>query len=151
MLTRFGRIACSSQIPLHPKLHPRTCQHRARSVVAFAMNGAQDTSPEKLEEFLGCAVLAARTAGDILKKQFYQPKDVHHKGSVDLVTETDRQCEDAINKILMDKFPTQQFIGEETTAKNGGAVDLTNEPTWMVSWWLQHAFAVLLDGGRCHG
>ncbi|KAM7262440.1 hypothetical protein ACFE04_000123 [Oxalis oulophora] len=86
---------------------------------------------DSLSEFLEEAVNAAKTAGQVILNGFYQTKLVEHKGSVDLVTETDKACEDLIFNHLRQKFPTHKFIGEETTAANG-VTQLTDEPTWIV-------------------
>ncbi|THG11424.1 hypothetical protein TEA_017129 [Camellia sinensis var. sinensis] len=65
-------------------------------------------------QFLAIAVEAAKIAGD-----------------VDLVTETDKACEDHIFNHLKEHFPHHKFIGEETTAACG-VTELTDEPTWIV-------------------
>lgn len=82
-------------------------------------------------EYLAIAVDAAKKAGEIIRKGFYQTKTVEHKGQVDLVTETDKACEDLIFNHLKQKLPDHKFIGEETTAANG-VTELTDEPTWIV-------------------
>ncbi|GJN24147.1 hypothetical protein PR202_gb11869 [Eleusine coracana subsp. coracana] len=51
---------------------------------------------------------------------------------VDLVTETDKACEDLIFNHLREHFPGHKFIGEETSAALGATADLTDEPTWIV-------------------
>nr|BAP75924.1 L-galactose-1-phosphate phosphatase [Moringa oleifera] len=84
-----------------------------------------------LEEFLASAVDAAKKAGEIIRKGFYQTKHVEHKGQVDLVTETDKACEDLVFNHLKQHYPNHKFIGEETTAAYG-ATELTDEPTWIV-------------------
>lgn len=84
-----------------------------------------------LEEFLAVAVDAAKIAGEIIHKGFHETKHVVHKGQVDLVTETDKACEDLIFKNLKQNFPTHKFIGEETSAATGD-FELTDEPTWIV-------------------
>ncbi|KAK1558234.1 hypothetical protein Q3G72_000032 [Acer saccharum] len=86
---------------------------------------------DSLGEFLVAAVDAAKKAGEIIRNGFYKTKHVEHKGQVDLVTETDKACEDLIFNHLKQHFPTHKFIGEETTAANG-ATELTDEPTWIV-------------------
>ncbi|GAV65236.1 Inositol_P domain-containing protein [Cephalotus follicularis] len=86
---------------------------------------------DSLSEFLATAVDAAKKAGAIIREGFYQTKHVEHKGSVDLVTETDKACEDVIFNHLKQHYPTHEFIGEETTAANGTSV-LTDDPTWIV-------------------
>ncbi|CAN4089982.1 unnamed protein product [Withania somnifera] len=84
-----------------------------------------------LEEFLAIAVDAAKRAGEIIHKGFYEVKHVVHKGQVDLVTETDKTCEDLIFNHLKQHFPSHKFIGEETSAAIGD-FELTDEPTWIV-------------------
>ncbi|CAD5321898.1 unnamed protein product [Arabidopsis thaliana] len=73
---------------------------------------------DSLDQFLAAAIDAAKKAGQIIRKGFYETKHVEHKSQVDLVTETDKGCEEL-------------FIGEETTAAFG-VTELTDEPTWIV-------------------
>ncbi|GAB4826493.1 Mitochondrial inner membrane peptidase complex subunit [Ancistrocladus abbreviatus] len=84
-----------------------------------------------LPEFLGTAIDAAKEAGEIIRKGFYETKNVEHKGQVDLVTETDKACEDLVFNHLKEHYPSHKFIGEETTAAHG-ETELTDEPTWIV-------------------
>ncbi|XP_077229941.1 inositol monophosphatase family protein [Tasmannia lanceolata] len=84
-----------------------------------------------LDEFLAVAVEASKRAGEIIQKGFHLKKNVEHKGLVDLVTETDKACEDLIFNHLKQKYPEHKFIGEETSAAFGTA-ELTDDPTWMV-------------------
>uniref|UniRef100_A0A5B7AJP4 Inositol-1-monophosphatase n=1 Tax=Davidia involucrata TaxID=16924 RepID=A0A5B7AJP4_DAVIN len=86
---------------------------------------------DSLPEFLSVAVDAAKKAGELIREGFYLTKHVEHKGQVDLVTETDKACEDLIFNHLRQHFPKHKFIGEETTAACG-ATELTDEPTWIV-------------------
>ncbi|XP_071921228.1 inositol monophosphatase 3 isoform X1 [Coffea arabica] len=85
----------------------------------------------QVEEFLSVAVDAAKKAGELIRNGFYQTKHVEHKSQVDLVTETDKACEDLIFNHLKQHFPSHKFIGEETTAACG-VTELTDEPTWIV-------------------
>lgn len=88
-----------------------------------------------LQQCLAVAKQAALAAGQIIKDSFdsdnkrIQQKSTH----VDLVTETDKKCEQVIHQMLQQHFPTHAFIGEEQASANGGQPDLTDEPTWMVS------------------
>ncbi|CAA0817987.1 Inositol-phosphate phosphatase [Striga hermonthica] len=84
-----------------------------------------------MEEFLATAVDAAKKAGEIIRSGFYETKRVEHKGQVDLVTETDKACEELIFNVLKQTYPDHKFIGEETTAACG-VTELTDEPTWIV-------------------
>ncbi|EYU33851.1 hypothetical protein ABFS82_08G155000 [Erythranthe guttata] len=84
-----------------------------------------------VEDFLAAAVDAAKRAGEVIRSGFYETKNVEHKGQVDLVTETDKKCEELIFDFLKLQFPDHKFIGEETTAAFG-TTELTDEPTWIV-------------------
>ncbi|PKU64758.1 inositol monophosphatase 3 [Dendrobium catenatum] len=84
-----------------------------------------------LAEFLDVAVDAAKKAGEVIRRGFYQTKHVEHKGLVDLVTETDKECEELIFNHLKKHFPSHKFIGEETSAALGTS-ELTDDPTWIV-------------------
>ncbi|KAI8524979.1 hypothetical protein RHMOL_Rhmol13G0191800 [Rhododendron molle] len=88
-------------------------------------------SKDSHTEFLAVAIDAAKKAGDVIRKGFYVTKHVEHKGQVDLVTETDKACEDLIFNHLKQHFPNHKFIGEETTAAYG-VTELTDEATWIV-------------------
>lgn len=89
-------------------------------------------SPDDLDSYLEVALSAAKRAGEIIASNFYQKKNVEHKGTVDLVTETDKACEALILESISSSFPSHQFIGEEGSAGNGGVIELTDAPTWMV-------------------
>ncbi|KAK7245956.1 hypothetical protein RIF29_40810 [Crotalaria pallida] len=89
------------------------------------------SSRTSLFGYLASAVDAARKAGEIIRNGFHQNKHVEHKGAVDLVTETDKACEELIFNHLKQLYPTHKFIGEETTAAFG-TTELTDEPTWIV-------------------
>lgn len=97
---------------------------RERKRLKMADNGS-------LSEFLAVAVDAAKSAGEIIRKGFHEKKNVEHKGQVDLVTETDKTCEDLIFNRLQKHYPEHRFIGEETSATCGTA-ELTDHPTWIV-------------------
>eukprot|EP00245_Coleochaete_scutata_P007108 TRINITY_DN22202_c0_g1_i1.p1 TRINITY_DN22202_c0_g1~~TRINITY_DN22202_c0_g1_i1.p1 ORF type:complete len:297 (-),score=56.91 TRINITY_DN22202_c0_g1_i1:204-1094(-) len=84
-----------------------------------------------LKKWEEVAVSAAKQAGEVIEAAFYKPKNVEHKGKVDLVTETDKACEDLIYGIINKAFPTHEFIGEEGSSIAGTA-ELTDAPTWMV-------------------
>ncbi|XP_040365330.1 inositol-phosphate phosphatase isoform X3 [Rosa chinensis] len=86
---------------------------------------------DSLAQFLASAVDAAKKAGQLIRKGFYEIKHVEHKGQVDLVTETDKAAEDLIFNHLKQLYPTHKFIGEETTAACG-VTELTDDPTWIV-------------------
>lgn len=87
-----------------------------------------------LQACLAVAKQAALAAGAIIKDSFSADnKGIQQKSThVDLVTETDKKCEQVIHQLLHQHFPAHRFIGEEEASANGGQPDLTDEPTWMV-------------------
>eukprot|EP00210_Caulerpa_lentillifera_P008127 g7761.t1 len=85
----------------------------------------------KCSTYLQTAIEAARAAGKVISSALSRPKSIEHKGSVDLVTETDKECERLILDIIKNKFPTHLFIGEESSADKDALVELTDLPTWM--------------------
>jgi 3'-phosphoadenosine 5'-phosphosulfate (PAPS) 3'-phosphatase len=86
-----------------------------------------------LDAALAAAVSAARAAGALIAAAWGGAQSAVTKSShVDLVTETDKKCEDVIRTALLGAFPGHRFVGEEEAAEAGGDVVLTDEPTWMV-------------------
>eukprot|EP00123_Amoebidium_parasiticum_P016979 comp23667_c0_seq3/m.40470 comp23667_c0_seq3/g.40470 ORF comp23667_c0_seq3/g.40470 comp23667_c0_seq3/m.40470 type:complete len:274 (-) comp23667_c0_seq3:250-1071(-) len=86
----------------------------------------------ELELFLNAAVAAAQAAGKVIVDAFDQEKHISEKmNTVDLVTETDQQCETLIIGMLEKAFPTHSFIGEESTAA-GAKNERTDNPTWII-------------------
>lgn len=75
---------------------------------------------------------AALEAGAVIATAFRQPKNITEKlNAADLVTETDKQSEHLILGRIQAAFPDHHFIGEEGTAAQGFASELSDEPTWM--------------------
>lgn len=75
------------------------------------------------KDALTVAERAAREAGRIQKmfrsKDFY----VRHKGEIDLVTEVDIACEEAIVKIIRAAFPDHGILAEENEKETGGSAN----------------------------
>jgi len=79
------------------------------------------------------AVAAASEAGEEIKAAWHVERDVEYKGDVDLVTATDKKCEDLIFERLRAAFPAHAFVGEESVAAADGALPpITDDPTWFV-------------------
>lgn len=87
-----------------------------------------------LQQCLQVAKQAALAAGRIIQESFCSDnKRIQQKSThVDLVTETDKKCEQLIYDMLLQQFPQHKFIGEEQASAEGGQPDLTDAPTWMV-------------------
>ena len=67
-----------------------------------------------------------------LYMQTYDRRLCINTGKVDLVTETDKACEQLIFEGLQQAFPSHSFIGEEGSAAQGFTSDLGEGPTWLV-------------------
>ncbi len=73
------------------------------------------------------AVRAARAGADIVQTGFFEPLDTDMKGSVNPVTQVDRDAEIAIRGIITSHFPTDAILGEE-----GGGQDWSRGRVWIV-------------------
>ncbi|EFA77661.1 inositol-phosphate phosphatase [Heterostelium album PN500] len=83
------------------------------------------------EQYLQSAVKIAREVGPkILENYSNRDKKVEYKGAVDLVTETDKNTEEAIIKALTTEYPHTKILGEEST--KDGIYNWGNEPTWII-------------------
>lgn len=80
-------------------------------------------------------VEVAKEAGKIILEALHTntASNVHLKGAVDLVTDTDRKVEAYIMSTLREKFPSTRVLAEEevATPTSRGEV-LGDEPTWIV-------------------
>jgi myo-inositol-1(or 4)-monophosphatase len=82
----------------------------------------------KFAEFLDVAWEAASTAGEILRRNWPQPRSIDYKGPIDLVTSVDRDAERSIVDVLQRQFPNHSILAEEETAISGDA----NEYRWII-------------------
>ena len=66
-------------------------------------------------KYLSAAWEAAQAAGEIIRANWQQPKNIGYKGAIDLVTSVDRECERRIVGILQENFPGHSILAEEET------------------------------------
>ena len=71
------------------------------------------------ENFLSVAWEAASLAGTLIQQHWQKPKNIDHKGAIDLVTSVDRECERRIVKVLRNHFPNHSILAEEETDRVG--------------------------------
>lgn len=71
--------------------------------------------------YVAVASEAVLEAGAIQKARFGQAIEVQHKGEIDLVTEVDHACEDAILRRLRSRFPDHDIVTEETVLARTGS------------------------------
>lgn len=92
------------------------------------------------------AVEAARAAGEVIQQAFNKPKAVEHKGSVDLVTETDKASEHLVYTRIKEAYPNHKCGGSSSSSSEGlhgalqitpGASDVSTELRW--GWVLKTA------------
>ena len=80
-----------------------------------------------VDAFESAARLAADAAGAILKRRWHDRGPVEIKSSaIDLVTEVDRACEQAILDVLGSAFPDHAFLAEESGGRG------SHEFVWIV-------------------
>ena len=107
-----------------PAARPASLLHTAAREMADAVD---------YDLCLSEALAAATAAGEEILSAWHAERDVEYKGAVDLVTATDKKCEDIIFDRLRAAFPTHDFVGEESVAANDGTIPpLTDRPTWFV-------------------
>ena len=64
--------------------------------------------------FLQDVVDVVRESGDIIRRQWEKTHAVRHKGSIDLVTETDVAVEAFLKERLGELLPQAEFLAEES-------------------------------------
>ncbi len=79
-------------------------------------------------ELLDNTVEAVSRAGEIILQAWDRPRNIRHKGRIDLVTDTDVAVEKELLKSLARVLPEANFLAEETA----GETALQEGPTWIV-------------------
>jgi myo-inositol-1(or 4)-monophosphatase len=74
-----------------------------------------------ISDFTGVAAEAVLRAGAIQKERYGTEFAIHQKGEIDLVTEVDRACEDAILDTLRTRCPGHDIVTEETDLPQTGS------------------------------
>jgi len=81
-----------------------------------------------VSQLLDVALEAARAGGDVVMEAADKPRKVQFKGTTDLVTETDKNAEDAVLRVLSKRFPDHAVLGEE----GGVSGNTKSEYLWCV-------------------
>ena len=71
--------------------------------------------------FVGTAAEAVLKSGAIQLAKYGQPISIEHKGTINLVTEVDHACEDAIVALLRERYPDHDIVTEETQIEQTGS------------------------------
>ena len=70
----------------------------------------------------------ALEAGEIIRDAYYKPKTpIKYKGDIDLLTETDLQCEKHITQKILERFPDDTILTEESEHPEG-----TTNRKWII-------------------
>ena len=77
--------------------------------------------------FLGAALEAARAGAEVIRRYYQRNLEVTIKADKSPVTQADVETEQAIRRVLSERFPTHGFYGEETGRSALGA-----EYLWLV-------------------
>ena len=70
-------------------------------------------------ELHATCIAAAEAGARVLRELFDQPREVHHKGRIDLVTDADRAAEARILSVLAERAPGVRVLAEESGAHSG--------------------------------
>lgn len=94
------------------------------------MSHPEPTEAE-LKVYFEAALEVSKAAGELILTAFKQPVSrVHFKDATDLVTDTDRACEEVVLSTLKKKFPSHLFVGEEV--RKASQDDILCAPsTWL--------------------
>jgi len=65
------------------------------------------------QNFLDVAVEACRLSGEIQKEGLKTQRQIDFKGTINIVTDIDHACEEAIVKIIQGRFPDHDVLAEE--------------------------------------
>jgi len=70
-------------------------------------------------KFLSVAWQAADAAATLIRESWLLPKEIAHKGAIDLVTSVDRESERKIVEVIRRNFPDHSLLAEEETDYQG--------------------------------
>ena len=74
-----------------------------------------------LPEAMQTAVIAARKAGELMRRNFHSTKKITEEIQHDIKLELDVRCQKLIERIVLKAFPTTAVLGEEGTVGDLGA------------------------------
>jgi myo-inositol-1(or 4)-monophosphatase len=78
------------------------------------------------------AIDTAKAAGAILRERLSLDRQIDFKGTIDLVTDSDRASEELIAGAIRNQFPEHRFVGEESTFLSGDTPAGTELYSWLV-------------------
>lgn len=87
-----------------------------------------------LEKIVKVGRQAALAAGAVLRLNYLKPHEIHLKGVIDPVTESDLQAQEVIIRTIRHYFPDHGFLAEETEGEGTGELlSLRDRPNrWII-------------------
>jgi myo-inositol-1(or 4)-monophosphatase len=79
-------------------------------------------------ELRDVCVAAAEAGARVLRDLYGQPRDVHFKGRIDLVTDADKAAEEKVLGVLHQRAPGARILAEESGAQGEGKVCFIVDP-----------------------
>jgi len=76
-----------------------------------------------IDEAHELAMSLAKEAGELLRERFDGPREIDHKGTIDLVTDADRASEALIASTIRHRFPDHLLLAEEGSTGATGRGD----------------------------
>lgn len=111
-----------------------------------------------MQKYRARAVELAKEAGELQRARLWQPLQIEHKGSIDLVTEVDKASEALLVGGLQKTFPEHDFLAEEHVYADRGAshkwiIDPLDGTTNFAHGfpWFAVSMALEIDGQICLG
>jgi myo-inositol-1(or 4)-monophosphatase len=68
---------------------------------------------------IAAGIEAVQRGGAVLRDSFGTVQTITHKGKLDLVTDTDRRCEEIMTEFLISEFPRHGILAEESPERPG--------------------------------
>lgn len=94
----------------------------------YSKIGAQSTGSLSASELLNGVEAAAKRGAEVVMEAVHKPRSIDYKGTANLVTDTDRRSELAIQEVVREKFKDHLILGEE----GGFTGDPTSEYLWCI-------------------
>lgn len=94
----------------------------------YSKIGAQSTGSLSASELLNGVEAAAKRGAEVVMDAVHKPRNIDYKGTANLVTDTDRSSELAIQEVVRGKFKDHLILGEE----GGFTGDPTSEYLWCI-------------------
>ncbi len=74
-----------------------------------------------MKKYLDIALEAAEKAGNIIRENFHEKKEIDYKGRINLVTNVDREAEKAVVETILKYYPKHNILTEETEHKQNAS------------------------------